>query len=581
MMIPSLPLRSPVYYASDDGSHQRVKKHSLVTRTFYNVLPFLALHRPLGRIITVTMDSSRTISSFSQLLEKKDRRAILQTCIAIAALASTVFMHPLGLCIATLYDLIANLPEAIAQLQTGDVQGLILILQHGLYLGTILIGSVEIIAVSLLLSMAIEIHRSRRDFQQGYLLEGVSHLLMSMVRFGQSVPYMTRAAEQKNLRGQQLFKSLEDTSAKIRNSAALCFYFSARFLLTPFWNSTSSWLKTVSDCNNPLSSTSHKIFSVAKSAFCSCSLFPLILGGLALGHALHFTAFILSTTPYIHLRGDANIRNPSDPKLSIFQLNCCLTAGGFARLFGGLVLPEHQRIQKIADMIREQNPNILLLQEVSDLQDAYSLYRRVSSQFTDFYLGIGPSPWILPNNSGLFVASNRPITSPEFHSFSDIPGVEPMVNKGFFSFSTPRVNIINTHLSPSSNTLHPTDLEIQTREEEQRRVMAAAHAQFSKTGRNVLLSADCNGQQGPLFDQCAARSTSNPQAACETDFLVARNQRHDATAHPGGPVIDYIFSLFQAPITFNTRVIPTFHVDHPEEAISDHPALLSEITLSS
>lgn len=573
-------LSSPAYYPSNEGSSQELKKHSLIARAFYAALPFIALHKPFGRIITLTMDSTRTVFSFSQLIEKKDSKAALKTIIAIAALAGTFFMHPLGLCIAALSDLISHLPEAIAQLQVGDLQGLILILQQGLYLGTIVIGSVEIIAISLLLSMAIEIYRSRKEFQQGYLLESISHLLMSIVRCAQSIPYMARAAEQNNLPSQQLLKSLEATAAKVRDRTALFFYSSARSLVTPLWKSTSLWLKTVSDCNNSLSSTSQKIFSVAKSTLFSCALLPLTLGGVVLGQALHFTAFNLATTPYIRLAGDAELKNPSEEKFSIFQLNCCLTAGGFARLFGGLELSDEQRVEEIAKMIRASNPDVACLQEVSDLESALSLYSKLSSEFAEFYLNIGAAPFILQNNSGLFIASKQAIANPQFHSFSDIQGTESMVNKGYFSFSTPVANFINTHLSPSSDDLHPTGSEIQTRDEEQRRILGTARAQFLSNSKPVFISADSNTDQGLLFDQCTGRSASNPEAVCEADYLVDRNWRHDLTSRPRGKIIDYFFSFFQESSTFSTRSIPTFNVDRPKDAISDHPALFSEVTFN-
>lgn len=572
----SVQLHSPAYYAPEDGNSQDVRKHSLVTRAFYAVLPFIALHKPLGRIITLTMDSSRTVSSASQLLEKKDGKAALKTVIAITALAGTVFMHPLGLCVATLHDLISNLPEAITQLLAGNVQGLILTFQHGLYLGTILIGSVEIIAISLLLSMTIEICRSRKEFQQGYLLEGISHLLMSIVRFGQSIPYMTKVAEKNNLRSKPLFQSLEATAAKARDRAALFFYRSARALVTPLWKSTSLWLETVSNCNHSLSSTSQKIFSVAKSTLFSCALFPLTLGGLALGQVFHFTAFNLATTPYIYLTGDAAIQSPSEKKFSMFQLNCCLPAGGFARLFGGLELPNEQRVGEIANMIRANNPDLVCLQEVSDLEDALSLYRKLSPEFAEFYLNIGATPFILQNNSGLFVASKQTITNAQFHSFADIQGTESMVNKGYFSFSTPVANFINAHLSPSSDDLHPTHSEIQTRAKEQDRIVDTAQAQFSNNNKPVFVSGDCNTDQGLLFDRCTDSSSA---AACEADYLVDRNWRHDSNTQPRGKIIDYFFSFFQKPSILNTRTIPTFNTDLPKDAISDHPALLSEVTL--
>jgi endonuclease/exonuclease/phosphatase family metal-dependent hydrolase len=575
----SLPLKAPAFYAPEDGRSPEEKKHSLVTRVFYAVLPFLVLHRPFGKIITLTMDGSRTVSSFSQLFEKKDGKTALQTIIAVAALAGTIFMHPLGLCVATLHDLISHLPEAIAQLQGGDLQGLMAIFQQGFYLGTILIGSVEIIAISLLLSMAIEICRSKKEFQQGYLLEGIAHMAMSMVRFGQSVPYLAQGAEQNNLGSQHFLKSLHETIATVRDRAALFFYSSARSFVSPLWKSTSLWLETISHCNDSLLSTPQKVFSIAKSTLLSCALLPFTLGGVVLGQAMHFTAFHLATTPYIHLTGEAAAQNPADRKFSLFQLNACLTAGGFARLFGGLELSDEQRVEEIAKRIKESNPDIACLQEVSDLKDALSLYHKLSPEFADFYLNIGSTPFILQNNSGLFVASKHAIRDPQFHSFADIPGTESMVNKGYFSFLTTLANYINTHLSPSSDDLHPTDLEIQTRAEEQRRILDTAQAQFSANGKLAFVSGDCNTDQGLLFDQSTDRSAPNPQAVSETDYLIDRNWRHDASALPRGKMIDYLLAFFQRPAVFNTRTIPTFDVDRPEEAVSDHPALFSEVNL--
>ncbi len=574
-------LKTPAYYAPDDGLNQEVLQRSLVARVFYAVLPFIALHKPFGRIITLTMDSIRAFSSLRELFENKDGKAAFKIIIAVAALAGTLFMHPLGLCIATLYDLIAHLPEAISQLQAGDVQEAVLVFQHGIYLGTIIIGSVEIIAVSFLFSMAIEICRSKKQFQQGRLLEGVAHMLMSMVRFGQSVPYMARASEQNNFRSQQLFKSLEIMSAKIRDRAALFFYSSARSLTTPLWKSTSLWLETISVCNNSYFLTSQKISSVAKSTLFSCALLPLTLGGVALGQVFHFAAFNLATTPYIHLTGDAEVQNSLDQNISIFQLNCCLTAGGFARLFGGLALSDEQRVVEIAKMIKASNPDIVCLQEVSDLASALSLYQQLSPEFAEFYLNVGATPFILQNNSGLFVASKQVIANPNFQSFTDIAGTESMVNKGCFSFSTPVANFINTHLSPSADDLHPTDQEIRTREEEQRRILETARIQFSNHGKPVFVSGDCNTDQGLLFDQCTDRSAPHPIALCETDYLVDRNLRHDLSAQPRGKMIDYFFSFFQKPSAFSTRVIATFDIDRPEKAISDHPALLNQLALFS
>jgi hypothetical protein len=126
--------------------------------------------------------------------------------------------------------------------------------QHLFYLGTMLIGSLEIIALSMLINMAIEICRSKKEFQKGHLLEGTSHLIMSTVRFFQSVPYMEKVAYKNNVQGKEQFRILTETAAKVRNQAALFFYSSARFLVSAHWQMTDFLLETVSLCKDDQSS---------------------------------------------------------------------------------------------------------------------------------------------------------------------------------------------------------------------------------------------------------------------------------------------------------------------------------------
>lgn len=356
--------------------------------------------------------------------------------------------------------------------------------------------------------------------------------------------------------------SFIETVVEVRDYAALFFYSSARFLITPLWKSTSLWLESISLLKKPNTSTCQKVVSVVKCTLFSCALLPFTLVGFVLGQTFHFAAYHLATTPYIHLKGGLKAQ-PSLPS-SIFQLNACLTAGGFARLFGGLELSDAERVGKIAEMIRTNHPDLACLQEVSDQTSAFSLYQKLFPEFAEFYLNIGSTPFILQNNSGLFVASKSEISQPQWHSFSNIAGTESMVNKGFFVFSTPSADFINTHLSPSSDDLHPTDAEKATRAEELRRIHTAVNQKFSENNRPVFVVGDLN-----------TVLSNQPSAPCETEYLLQRNWHHNSNAQPQGLSIDYFLSFFHSAAT--TRVIPTFDLNHPEEAISDHPALLSQI----
>ncbi len=382
---------------------------------------------------------------------------------------------------------------------------------------------------------------------------------------------------------QEPLGNAERSTVQLRDRVAQIFYSSARLLMMPLWTSTSLCLKTVSICQNSDLPKYQKITSIATSAFTSCVLLPFTLAGLTLGQMLHFSAFHLATTPYIHLAGKtvAN-EQPNFAKKKIFQQNCCLTAGGFARLFGGLELPDEQRTIKIAETIKQLKPDVICLQEVSDLNAAFSLYDKLSSEFTDFYLDIGVSPLILKNNSGLFVASKYPITNPQFHSFSDIPGTESMVNKGYFTFSIPWAYVINTHLSPSLNDLAPTQAEIETRAEEQRRIAAVKEQQLA-TGQPVFVLGDFNtNQEDPLHENAAYRSDSQSEEfRCQTDYLVDRNWRHNRNAEPNGIVLDHCLAFSNKPLTITTQPIPAFEMDRPSEAVSDHPGILHQVASSN
>lgn len=375
-----------------------------------------------------------------------------------------------------------------------------------------------------------------------------------------------------------------------RNRTALIAYTAARICVHPHWKITDIWLKTIALCKNNECSTIQKIASIAHATLCSTALLPPALAGLVVGQLLHSSAFFLSSTPYIHLKGDARIKNPSD-SFSVFQLNCCLTSGGFSRLFGGLIRSNDERTKKIAETILEQDPDLVCLQEVSDLENALALHKKLSPTFTEFYFHMGYTPWIFQNHSGLFVASKAAIAKPHLQSFSDIKGTEKMVNKGYFAFSTDQAHWIITHLTPSANDLNPTDAEICTRAEEQKKILDKAKEKSAEDQKPVFVLGDFNINQGSreykeslLFNQGVKphaherRTSKDLGGSCETGYLIQRNWHHQQTAQPQKLVLDYFVSLVNtnAPLV-QTKIIPTFDITRPEEAISDHAGLLTVI----
>ena len=369
---------------------------------------------------------------------------------------------------------------------------------------------------------------------------------------------------------EQWAQSCSETVTKVRDHAAPFFYLAARVCVSPLWTTTGLWLHTISLYNDPECSTFQKILSITASTLLSVALLPFALSGLAVGQIFHSAAYYLATTPYIHLKGQS--QGPSDDQsLSVFQLNCCLTAGDFALLFGGLPKSDMERADAIGDIILENKPKVVGLQEVSDLLPAFKLYQKLSAEYEDFYFHMGATPWVLQNNSGLFVASKNPISQPEFQSFSDIKGTETMVNKGFFSFQVKEDLFINTHCSPSSDDSAPTPAEIQTRREEQTRILEVVNKNIKRT----FVMGDFNTNEGPLFET-GLPQRKLPGASCTTDSLVARNWRHDQTTEYPELFVDY-FLPFACPSTVTTKVIQTSNLNNPTAAISDHPGLFSTI----
>ncbi|MBN1914709.1 MAG: endonuclease/exonuclease/phosphatase family protein [Parachlamydiales bacterium] len=369
---------------------------------------------------------------------------------------------------------------------------------------------------------------------------------------------------------------------------ALFLYSSARFCTQAHWNLTDNWIKAISFSKSPETPLIKKCFCVTSAIFSSLVFAPFAISGLIIGQICHFTAFLLSRTPYIHLKGKTEAQTTDHP--TILQLNCCLTGGGFALIFGGLPLPNDQRVAKISTLIQEKHPDIVCLQEVSDLNDALALYRNLSSEYTDFYLNIGATPFILQNNSGLFVASKLPLDHTEFHSFSDIKGTEMMVNKGYFEFSTPYAHFINTHLSPSADDHHPTQREIETRAKEQTRILAVVQQCLTRNQHPTYVLGDLNihaqndeYQQSTLIHQGIDHYTPleihASEATAETQFLIDHNWNHKKTSTRDSLIIDYFLSFFTPDSTeITTRKINTFDVLNPQEAVSDHAILYTEIT---
>jgi exonuclease III len=437
--------------------------------------------------------------------------------------------------------------------------------------------------------MIYEAIKSKKEFQKGNLIEGSSHFLMSFVRFSESFSYLEKITSKKNNLASKSIKSINNKINKVRDGSSYYLFLIARSFMTPLWKITDTSIKAIVVYKDENNSKLSKITNISKSIFSSIILFPFAITGLALAQISHFSAFLLATTPYIHLKG--NFKDKTDDEtIKVFQNNACLTAGGFALLFGGLKLSNDKRVEMLSKMIKENNSDLVCMQEVSDLTDALSLYDKLKNDYKDFYLNMGATPFVLQNNSGLFVASKEDIKDPDFSSFSNIKNVESMVNKGFFSFYYKNFNFVNTHLSPSKDDLNPTKKEMKTRDKEIEKILSQSHKRSKDRPFFVMGDFNINIKsneytKSEIFKKSLDNYSENKkvitdkEATCESEYLINYNWK-GKKIESQRMVIDYFLSFFNdKKIDVTTNKISTFDLQKPKDAISDHAALISEIKI--
>lgn len=155
--------------------------------------------------------------------------------------------------------------------------------------------------------------------------------------------------------------------------------------------------------------------------------------------------------------------------LKILSLNACFRAGFFAPFTGGVVHPfeavtgHSSRVEAIATWVGKQAPDIFVGQEFMDLNSTYVFIETMKSfGYTSFIYDPTLSP--LGINSGLFVASKRPIGNISFVTYPDVDkkGIEKFARRGALRFDVldsqkqPILCIYNTHLDAGEDQSYRT-----------------------------------------------------------------------------------------------------------------------------
>lgn len=170
----------------------------LMQRIVDIALPFLNLI-PVAAIVShVALGSIKTWKHFSLLPEKKgDISAFtwewLQGCIAITSIALALFAPPISVLFSSAIKLIQDLYTLFIDLHDQQwskvLWTLLSMLQTCVYAASIFYALPEVILLSLLIQIIVELSEAISEFLQGRYPEAAAKCLLALIRIGTAVPH--------------------------------------------------------------------------------------------------------------------------------------------------------------------------------------------------------------------------------------------------------------------------------------------------------------------------------------------------------------------------------------------------------
>jgi endonuclease/exonuclease/phosphatase family metal-dependent hydrolase len=184
-----------------------------------------------------------------------------------------------------------------------------------------------------------------------------------------------------------------------------------------------------------------------------CVVAPLpVLGSIAaVGAAskvLRVAGFALQKNGFTHVKGLLPETHLPDGKAKVMTLNVCGVGGGMSLNHGG-VIGWRGRIDRLVDLIRRENPDVLVLEEIYDHAFSEELIARLKGDFAHFFTDLGASA--MGSVGGCMV-----LTKCAVHNFSNTTFTNStwQLKRGFAELeikakpddALPCARIIGTHL---------------------------------------------------------------------------------------------------------------------------------------
>ncbi len=163
-------------------------------RLAVNSVPFLSLYKPFSYPVMIGTSALRVYSAVSNLVAssqnpwKNVSYDLMQTTIAVTALAFTIFAFPIGMLITTGHDLMNETIQLGYNVYGGQYvqvfENMAHIASSGLYAAVLLtgFGTVQVVIASLSAQIALGLYHAVKEFNKGNNVEGLAHLGMAAVR---------------------------------------------------------------------------------------------------------------------------------------------------------------------------------------------------------------------------------------------------------------------------------------------------------------------------------------------------------------------------------------------------------------
>lgn len=323
-----------------------------------------------------------------------------------------------------------------------------------------------------------------------------------------------------------------------------------------------------------------RAFIIAAAVFAGCSIwlhpFPILFTAVALTSTikiLRAIGYALQKNDFTYIQGSA-LEKPVGSNLKVMTWNVCGISGGMHYDHGG-VISWRARLDKIVEMIRKEDPDVLILQEIYDTELCEALQEKLGPHYAHFFTHLGPN--VLGSEGGLLMATKNKVANFSHTSFENNDWT---LNRGFASLELQDsrgqgcIRIIGTHL------IHGSD-------DEKRKPQVGQIANFvqqlpklptviagdlnierDEAGRTILNAHLIHGYQGTeptCTNRLAQQWENNPKAS--PDEMIDYISFFKNTVADNSVRFEECKALASYdPITFDTQT-----------ALSDHKALVATI----